>query len=221
MIPDGARRQRGYALPLCLLIFVATVIVWSWIGAYDRATWWLESFPALIAIVILATTYKRFRFTNLAYLLIALHACILLVGGHYTYAQVPLFNWLRDHLYLQRNDYDKIGHLAQGFVPAIIAREILIRRRVVSGPWWRVLIVMCICMAISACYELLEWAVALLAGSGADAFLGTQGDPWDTQEDMFCALIGAAAAQITLSRIHDQQLRVLSPQTPTSEPSKN
>jgi len=217
MILKDSRERRKFALPLWLLIFVAMVIVWSWVGAHDRATWWLESFPALIAIVLLACTYNRFRFTSLAYLLIALHACILLVGGHYTYAQVPLFNWLRDHFHLQRNDYDKLGHFAQGFVPAIVAREILIRRRVVSGPWWRVFLVMCICMAISACYELLEWAVALLVGSGADAFLGTQGDPWDTQSDMFCALIGAAAAQVSLARVHDRQLEELSRQAPVAE----
>lgn len=182
------------------------VLVWSWVGARDRGTWCLESFPALTAIAILAATYKQFRFTNLAYLLIAIHACILLVGGHYTYAQVPLFDWVRDRFHLLRNDYDKLGHFAQGFVPAIVAREILIRRRVVSGPWWRVFVVMCICMAISACYELLEWGVAVVEGSGADAFLGTQGDPWDTQSDMLCAFIGAAAAQISLAWIHDRQL---------------
>ncbi len=214
MLPENSRGRREFAWPLCLLIGVAMVIVWSWVGAYDRSTWWLESFPALIAIVVLVATYKRFRFTNLAYLLIALHACILLVGGHYTYAQVPLFNWVRDHFHLARNDYDKVGHLAQGFVPAIVAREILIRRRVVSGAWWRVFVVMCICMAISACYELLEWAVALLEGSGAEAFLGTQGDPWDTQSDMFCALIGAAVAQISLARFHDRQLEELSRESP-------
>lgn len=198
--------RRGLVLPVCLLIFVGLVLIWSWVGAHERGTWWLESFPALVAISILAATYRQFRFTDLAYILIALHACILLVGAHYTYAQVPLFDWLRDHFRLERNDYDKLGHLAQGFVPAIVAREILIRRRVVSDPGWRVFVVICICVAISACYELLEWAVALIGGSGADAFLGTQGDPWDTQSDMFCALIGACAAQISLAHIHDRQL---------------
>jgi putative membrane protein len=217
MLAEESRERREFVWPLCLLIFVALVIVWSWVGAFDRSTWWLESFPALIAIVILVATYKRFRLTNLAYLLIALHACILLVGGHYTYAQVPLFNWVRDHFRLERNDYDKLGHFAQGFVPAIVAREILIRRRIVSGPWWRVFLVMCICVAISACYELLEWGVALLEGSGADAFLGTQGDPWDTQSDMLCALIGAAVAQMSLSRIHDRQLEELLREMPASK----
>jgi putative membrane protein len=207
MILEDSRGRREYAFPLILLVCVFIVIVWSWVGVYDRATWWLESFPALIAIAILAATYKQFRFTDLVYLLIAVHACILLVGGHYTYAQVPLFNWVRDHFHLARNDYDKLGHFAQGFVPAIVAREVLIRRRVIAGPWWRVFVVMCICIAISACYELLEWGVAVVEGSGADAFLGTQGDPWDTQSDMFCALIGAAVAQISLARVHDRQLK--------------
>jgi len=216
MIPQESLERHQSWWPLCLLVCVGVVSVWSCVGAYDRTTWWLESIPALIAIGILASTYKRFRFTNLAYLLIALHACILLVGGHYTYAKVPLFDWLRDHFRLERNDYDKLGHFAQGFVPAIIAREILIRRRVVSGAWWRVFVVMCICVAISACYELLEWAVAVVEGSGADAFLGTQGDPWDTQSDMFCALIGAAAAQVSLARIHDRQLAKLSASDPTA-----
>jgi putative membrane protein len=206
MVPEDSRGRRESAFPLWLLICVLLAIIWSWVGAFDRGTWWLESFPALIAIAILAATYRKFRFTNLAYLLIAVHACILLVGGHYTYAKVPLFDWVRDHFRLERNDYDKLGHFAQGFVPAIVAREILIRRRVISGPWWRVFVVMCICVAISASYELLEWGVALLEGSGADAFLGTQGDPWDTQSDMLCALIGAAAAQISLARVHDRQL---------------
>ena len=214
MIPEDSRGRRQSAFQLWLLICVLLVIAWSWVGAFDRTTWWLESFPALMAIVILAATYKHFRFTNLAYLLIALHASILLVGGHYTYAQVPLFNWVRDHFHLARNDYDKLGHFAQGFVPAIVAREVLIRRRVIAGPWWRVFVVMCICVAISACYELLEWGVAVVEGSGADAFLGTQGDPWDTQSDMLCALIGAAAAQISLARVHDRQLEKASPVRP-------
>lgn len=187
-----------------LLCATVAVLVWSWIGATDRMTWWLESFPALIAIPLLCVTWRRFPFTGLAYALIALHACILFVGAHYTYAHVPLFDWIRDYLHLQRNDYDKIGHLAQGFIPAILAREILIRRQIVTGPTWLVFLVMCICMAISSCYELLEWAVAVLEGSSADAFLGTQGDPFNTQSDMFCALIGAAAAQLVLTGVHNR-----------------
>jgi putative membrane protein len=188
---------------LCVLIIVTG---WSWIGATDRGTWWLESFPIWIALPILGFTYRRFPLTRLAYVLITIHACILLVGAHYTYAHVPLFDWVRDRWHLQRNDYDKVGHLAQGFVPAIIAREVLTRLRVVRTPGWRFFLVMCVCMGISACYELLEWAVALMEGSGADAFLGTQGDPWDTQSDMFFALIGAAAAQLLLPWLHDREM---------------
>jgi putative membrane protein len=198
--------RRDKAWPLTLAAAVFAVLIWSWTGAADRFTWWLEAFPALLGVPILAATWRRFPLTRLAYVLLALHVCILLVGAHYTYERVPLFNWVRDHFHLLRNDYDKVGHLAQGFVPAIVAREILIRRRVVSGVWWCVFLVMCVCMAISACYELLEWSVALMEGSGADAFLGTQGDPFDTQSHMFCALIGAAAAQLFLSRRHDREI---------------
>lgn len=198
--------RRDRAWPLGLLIIVGAVLVWSWIGATDRMTWWLEAFPALIGVPVLAATYRRFPLTRLAYVLVALHVCILLVGAHYTYERVPLFNWVRDHFHLLRNDYDKVGHLAQGFIPAILAREVLIRRRVVTGGWWRVFLVMCICMTISACYELVEWGVAVLEGSGADAFLGTQGDPFDTQGDMLCALIGAATAQLLLARVHDREI---------------
>jgi len=169
-------------------------------------TWWLEAFPALIGIPILAATYRLFPLTRLAYILVAVHVCILLVGAHYTYERVPLFNSVRDHFHLLRNDYDKVGHLAQGFIPAILAREVLIRRRVVTGGWWRVFFVMCICMTISACYELVEWGVAVMEGSGANAFLGTQGDPFDTQGDMLCALIGAATAQLLLARVHDREI---------------
>lgn len=185
------------------------VLVWSWFGAADRLTWWLESFPAFLAAPVLVATYRRFPLTRLAYVLIAIHMCILFVGAHYTYEHVPLFDWVKARFHLQRNDYDKVGHLAQGFVPAIIAREILIRRRVVSTAAWRIFIVVCICLAISACYELLEWAVAVAQGSAADAFLATQGDPFDTQSDMFCALIGSIVAQITLSRLHDSEIAKL------------
>jgi putative membrane protein len=198
--------EEGQTWPLGLLVIVVAVLVWSWIGAVDRMTWWLEAFPALIALPLLGITYKRFPLTRLAYLLVAVHVCILLVGAHYTYERVPLFNWLRDAVHLQRNDYDKVGHFAQGFVPAIIAREVLIRQRVISSKRWLVFVVLCICMAISACYELLEWAVALLEGSNADAFLGTQGDPFDTQSDMFCALIGAGVSQLLLTKVHDREI---------------
>lgn len=197
---------RDWSWPLVCLATVSAVLVWSWIGATDRMTWWLEAFPALIAVLLLAATCRRFRWTGLAYALIAVHAMILLVGAHYTYAHVPLFDWLRERFHLLRNDYDKVGHLAQGFIPAIVAREFLIRRKVLTRKSWLFFLVMCICMAISACYELLEWAVAVLEGGNADAFLAMQGDPFDTQSDMFCALIGAIFAQLLLARVHDHAI---------------
>ncbi len=202
-------RSSGRWLPVGLLLAVGCVVVWSWIGATDRTTWWLESFPVFLALPILSGTALRFPLTPLAYSLIALHMAILLVGDHYTYEHVPLFDSIRDRFHLKRNDYDRVGHFAQGFVPAVVAREIFIRRRVVSGRRWVAFLAWCFCMAVSACYELLEWGTALLMGSGADKFLGSQGDPWDTQEDMFCCLIGAAAALLLVPWLHDRQLCVL------------
>ena len=147
---------------------------------------------------------RRFQFTSFVYLLITLHACILFVGGHYTYAEVPLFNWIRDHFHLARNDYDRVGHFAQGFVPALVAREVLLRQKIVLRRGWLFFIVLSICLAVSAAYELLEWRVAVGTGSAADAFLGTQGDPWDTQEDMATAAVGALTALLFFSRWHDR-----------------
>ena len=206
MTSSPASRSQDFVWPLALLGMLCLVLIWSWIGATDRLTWWLEAFPALIVVPWLVIAHKRFPLTPLAYFLIALHACILFVGAHYTYERVPPFNWLRDHFHLHRNDYDKLGHFAQGFVPAVFAREVLIRKRVVAGRGWLAFLVMCVCMAVSACYELLEWAVALLEGSNANSFLGTQGDVWDTQSDMFCALIGAALALLLIARLHDRQI---------------
>jgi putative membrane protein len=182
------------------------VFVWSAIRPHDYFTWVLEVFPGIIAAAILFATYRRFPLTNLLYVLIAIHACVLFVGGHYTYAEVPLFNWIRDHFHQARNNYDRVGHFMQGFVPAIAAREVLIRRKVVERRGWVPFIVLCICLAISAAYELFEWTVAVMNGSSADAFLGTQGDPWDTQKDMFTAVIGASTALLTLTRFHDHQI---------------
>ncbi len=188
-----------------LIIFFAALI-WSGINPKDQFTWLLEVLPALIGFIILAFTYNRFRLTPLTYTLILIHSIILMVGGHYTYAEVPLFDWLQDVFELERNNYDKVGHLAQGFIPAIIAREILVRKSIVSGKGWLGFIVVCICLAISAFYELIEWWVAVLSGESAEAFLGTQGYIWDTQSDMLLALIGAVIALILLSRMHDKQL---------------
>jgi len=194
---------RKHALLLLLVVF-AVVLAWSAVHPHDYFTWALEVFPALLALLALALTYSRFQFTTFVYVLILLHACILFVGGHYTYAEVPLFNWIRDHYHLARNDYDRVGHFAQGFVPALVAREVLLRRKIVLRRGWLFFIVLSICLAISAAYELLEWRVAVATGSAANAFLGTQGDPWDTQEDMATALFGALSALLLFSRRHDR-----------------
>ena len=192
-----------------LLICLVLVFVWSAIRPHDYFTWLLEVFPVLAAIPVLWFTYKKFPLSNLVYFLIFLHAIILMVGGHYTYAEVPLFNWLRDTFHLDRNYYDRVGHVAQGFVPAIIAREILLRKNVVKQGAWLFFIVTCVCLAISAFYEFLEWWVALASGSDAVAFLATQGDIWDTQWDMFLALIGALCAQWLLAKRHNQSMSEL------------
>ena len=191
---------------LWIAIYCA-VLAWSAVRPKDTVTWWLEVAPALAAAVALALTWKRFRLTTLVYTLILIHCLILMVGGHYTYAEVPLFDWLRDYFALQRNNYDKIGHLAQGFIPALVAREILIRRQVVNGGKWLNFLLVCFCLALSACYELIEWWVAALSGEAADAFLGTQGYIWDTQSDMALALVGAVLALTCFSRLHDRQLQ--------------
>ena len=187
-------------------IFFA-VLIWSAINPKDYFIWFLEVFPALLGIVLLICTRKKFEFTKLGYTLILIHCVILMIGGHYTYSEVPLFNWIRDAFELQRNNYDKIGHVAQGFIPAIVAREILIRNNAVNGKGWLAFFVISICMFISAIYELLEWLVAILSGGDADAFLALQGYEWDTQSDMFWALVGAVAALVLLSRIHNKQLK--------------
>jgi putative membrane protein len=193
-------------LHLLLLISFAAIFTWSAINPHDRFTWFLEVLPALLGIAVLMLLYPRFKFTNLVYFLILVHTAILIVGGHYTYAEMPFFNWLKDMLELDRNYYDRLGHFAQGFIPAIIAREVLIRQAILNKKWLS-LIVVCICLAISASYELLEFAVALLTGESAEAFLGTQGDIWDTQWDMTFALIGAVSALALLSKYHDRVLQ--------------
>jgi putative membrane protein len=181
----------------------------SGIGPHDRGTWLLEVFPVIVAAPLLAFTYKAFALTPLAYRLIFVHACVLMLGGHYTYAETPFGFWLKDLFDLSRNPYDRIGHLAQGFIPAILVREILVRRSPLAPGKWLFFLTTCVVLAISACYEFLEWWAALALGSGADEFLATQGDPWDTQWDMFLALVGGIAAQLLLGRVHDRQLRTL------------
>jgi putative membrane protein len=182
------------------------LLVVSGISPKDRFTWFLEIAPILVAVPILIATRRRFPLTTLAYVLIFVHSCILMLGGHYTYAEVPLGYWMKDAFGFARNHYDRIGHFAQGFVPAILAREILIRKTPLRSRGWIFFLVTCVCLAISACYEFVEWWTAVASGSAADAFLGTQGDPWDTQWDMFLCLLGALTAQLTLSRLHDGQI---------------
>ncbi len=191
---------------ILLLTLLGLSFIWSAIAPLQRFTWWLEIAPILMALPILFFTHKHYEFTLLAYVLMLLHAIILLIGGHYTYAEVPLFNWLRDTFDLSRNYYDRVGHFAQGFVPAIIAREVLLRKSPLVQGRWLFFITCAICLSISAIYEFIEWWTAVYEGGAADAFLGTQGDVWDTQWDMFTALIGSIAAQLLLAKMHDKQM---------------
>ena len=190
-----------------LLALVCVVLAWSLVHPHDYLTWLLEVFPALVGAAILLATYRRFRFTSLVYTPIAIHAVILMIGGHYTYAEVPLFNWLRDAGVFARNDYDKVGHLAQGFVPALITRELLLRTSPLGPGKWLTTLAIAVPGAISAAYEIFEWWVSVATGSAGDAFLGTQGYIWDTQSDMLMCFVGAVAALALLSRWHDAQLR--------------
>lgn len=196
--------------PLFLLTFISLALVASGIHPVaDRYTWFLETVPVMIGIILLMPSYRRFPLTPLLYRLLALHAIVLMIGGFYTYAEVPLFNWLRDVLDLARNHYDRVGHFTQGFVPAILAREILLRRSPLQEGGWLFFIVTAICLAFSAFYELIEWWTAVINAEAAEAFLGTQGDQWDTQWDVFLALIGAITSQLVLGRLHRRQLQKL------------
>jgi len=193
-------------LHVFLLSTVIVILLMSVIHPKDLFTWFLEVLPALIGLGVLISTYHRFRLTNLAYILIWIHVIILIIGGHYTYAEMPLFNWLRDTFDLARNYYDRLGHFAQGYIPAIIVREILLRKSPLKTGKLLFFIVVSICLAISATYELIEWGVAEATGTAAEAFLGTQGDVWDTQWDMFFALIGGIIGLVSLGKIHDKNL---------------
>jgi putative membrane protein len=202
------------------LLWVAvyfTTLIWSATHPHDYFTWFLEAVPALIGVVILAATRKRFPLTTLTYTLILIHCLILFIGAHYTYAQVDTFKFIRDFFGWQRNNYDKLGHFAQGFVPAILSREILIRNDAVNGRGWLMLFVVAICLAFSALYELFEWGVAVVSGESAENFLGAQGYVWDTQSDMAMALIGAILALVVLRKLHDKQLRTFRCQTAQNE----
>lgn len=207
---SGSFSGKQIAWVACFL----AVLGWSAWQPHDYPTWWLEVSPALVAVVLLAATREKFPLTSMAYVLILAHAIVLMVGGHYTYAEVPLGDWVRDWTGGSRNNYDKLGHFAQGFVPAIVAREILVRFDIVRVRGWLAVIVVSLCLAISALYELLEWWVALLSKEAADAFLGTQGYVWDTQSDMFWAVLGAMTALTLLSGWHDRQLKALPGRSP-------
>lgn len=209
-----------WLLPAGSLVILALLLI-SGIQPYDRLTWLLEVFPVLIVLPLLWATRRRFPLTPLLYVLIFVHAAVLILGGAYTYARVPLGFWLQDALGLARNPYDRIGHLFQGFVPAIAAREVFVRGGYVRGRAMLVFVVLCVVLAISAAYELIEWAAALALGQGADEFLGTQGDQWDTQSDMFCALVGGSVALLLLGRLHDRQLaRASGPPSDVVKPSR-
>jgi putative membrane protein len=200
------RMAAGSGMLRIVSIICLAMFVWSALSPHDYFTWFLEVVPALIVFAVMAVTRARFPLTQLLYALVGLHACVLMVGGHYTYAEVPLFDWIAQVMGSARNNYDKVGHFMQGFVPAIAVREILLRRSPLRRGKWLTFIVVSICLAVSAFYELIEWWVAALTGDSAEAFLGTQGYAWDTQSDMLMALIGASTALALLSRLHDRQL---------------
>lgn len=191
-----------------LVVFFA-VLIWSGIQPKDQLTWFLEVSPAIIGIIVLSLTYNRFRLTPLVYFLILVHSVILMVGGHYTYAEVPLFDSFKEWFGFERNNYDKVGHFVQGFVPALIAREIIVRKNIIPSSFWQFFFIVCFCLAFSAFYELIEWWAALIVGEDAEAFLGTQGYVWDTQSDMGLALLGAILALLVLSKLHNKQIESL------------
>ena len=206
--PTDTARERKL---LCAAAALLALLAWSGVAPYDRLTWLMEVLPVIIALPLMLGTYRRLPLTSLLYILIFVHACVLMLGGAYTYARVPLGLQLAEYLDLERNPYDRIGHLAQGWVPVMVAREILLRGAYVRGRRMLAFICIAIVLAISASYELIEWAAAVVLGQGAEQFLGTQGDVWDTQWDMFCALLGASGALLLLAGLHDRQLRAMSP----------
>ncbi|MFO1377100.1 MAG: DUF2238 domain-containing protein [Steroidobacteraceae bacterium] len=201
--PAIARSRRAM---FAMVAAVSVLLLWSGVDPFDRATWWLEVAPVLVVVPLLIATSQRFPLTPLLYALVGVHAAILMLGGHYSYARVPAGFWVQDLFDLSRNHYDRLGHFAQGFVPAIAVREVLLRTSPLRGSRWLPVLTVASCLAISACYEFLEWWTALVAGVAAEAFLATQGDVWDTQWDMFLAVTGAIAALVTLARVHDRAL---------------
>ena len=196
---------------LALVAAMGALLIWSAIGPEDRLTWLMEVIWVIVGVPLLIFTYSRFPLTRVLYVLIALHCALLIVGGHYTYAKVPLGLWAQDAFDLARNHYDRLGHFAQGFVPAILARELLLRKTALKPGGWLFYLVVAAALSFSAFFEMIEWWAALVWGADADAFLATQGDVWDTQWDMFLALCGAIIAQLLLSRLHDRQLGIPRP----------
>lgn len=197
-----------------MLAAYSAVLLWSGVGVFDRLTWILEVTPALLALAIVAALWNRFRFTNLVLWLITLHCIVLMVGGKYSYAEMPLFNWLRDEFHLARNYYDRVGHFMQGFVPALVAREVLLRLGVIAKRAWTGPIALAIAVAFSAVYEFVEWWAAVALGDSADHFLGTQGDQWDTQWDMFMCTVGASLSLYMLGGTHDREMERLAAASP-------
>lgn len=205
------RTTKDTSLHIFLLVSLAMVFVWSYIGCFNFWGWFLEALLVFICVGILISVYRRFRFTNLIYVLIWFHTIILLIGAHYTYSRVPVFNWIRDTFELSRNSYDRLGHFVQGFVPALIAREVLLRKSPLQRGGWLFVIVICFCLAMSAIYEVFEWIIALVAADTGEIFLATQGDVWDAQKDMAFCLVGATVSLLTLSKLHDKALEKISP----------
>ena len=193
-----------------LLASLAVIFIWSYIDCHDLFTWFLESFPVVVGVVILLCAYRRFRFTNLSYVLILIFSVILLIGAHYTYARMPLFDWISEVFGLGRNHYDRFGHVFQGIVPAIIGRELLLRTLPLKPSKWLCFIIVCICLAVSAFYEVLEWLAVVVSGDKATSFLATQGDPWDPQKDMALCLVGAIIGLLALSKLHNKGLEKIS-----------
>lgn len=203
---ESIRDDESWQYELWLCIAFAAALLVSSIHAYDPFTWFLEVLPALIGVAVLAATRYRFRFTRLVYTLILIHTLILMIGGHYTYARVPVGDWVSNAFHLGRNHYDRLGHFAQGFVPALIAREVFLRRHIVRRGGWVIFLSIAVCMCISACYELFEYGVAIATGAGAENFLGGQGDPWDPQNDMLMCLVGSSFAMLTMLGLQDRAI---------------
>jgi len=197
-------------LHIFLLVSLVSVFIWSFVGYFDFLTWLLDALPVVIGVGVLISVYRRFRLTSFVYVLIWLYSIILLVGAHYSYSRMPLFSWIRDSFELSRNHYDRLGHFFQGLVPAVIAREVLLRKSPLQRGGWLVAVVICFCLAVSAVYELFEWLVVVVAQDESVTFLATQGDVWDTHKDMALCLAGASFSLLTLAKLHDRALEELS-----------